>query len=94
VADCVNVCLATRPLTMKPPTWVCSCQGGVLFDPGRLVRLAAVPVQAVGPLLMPTGASRRARFHFFHPDQLAAYERHPILLAATAYGLFATAPRG
>ncbi|MFI7295156.1 hypothetical protein [Streptomyces sp. NPDC050121] len=42
----------------------------------------------LGPLLMRTGALLRARFHFFYPDQLVAYERHPTLMA-TAYGLFA-----
>ncbi|MFK0285384.1 hypothetical protein ACIQVL_33660 [Streptomyces sp. NPDC090499] len=53
--------------------------------PGRWVGGTAM---LLGPLLMLTGALLRARFHFFYPDQLAAYERHPTLMA-TAYGLFA-----
>ncbi|MDF4251238.1 hypothetical protein [Streptomyces sp. WMMB303] len=53
--------------------------------PGRWVGGAAM---VLGPLLMLAGASLRARFPFFFPDQLAAYERHPLLMA-TAYGLFA-----
>ncbi|MEU0056817.1 hypothetical protein [Streptomyces sp. NPDC006334] len=53
--------------------------------PGRWVGGTAL---VLGPLLMLTGAILRARFHFFFPDQLAAYERHPTLMA-TAYGLFA-----
>lgn len=53
--------------------------------PGRWVGGTAM---VLGPLLMLIGALLRARFHFFYPDQLAAYERHPNLLA-TAYGLFA-----
>ncbi|MYS50327.1 hypothetical protein GTW46_09680 [Streptomyces sp. SID6013] len=42
----------------------------------------------LGPFLMLSGALLRVRFPFFFPDQLAAYERHPTLMA-TAYGLFA-----
>lgn len=42
----------------------------------------------LGPPLMLAGALLRARFHFFYPHQLAAYERHPTLMA-TACGLFA-----
>ncbi|MGX1119904.1 hypothetical protein RKD37_005267 [Streptomyces ambofaciens] len=53
--------------------------------PGRWVGGTAM---VIGPLLMLTGALLRVRFHFFFPDQLAAYERHPTLMA-TAYGLFA-----
>ncbi|WP_253913558.1 hypothetical protein [Streptomyces mayonensis] len=53
--------------------------------PGRWLGGCAM---VLGPLLMLTGALLRARFHFFFPDQLAAYERHPALMA-TAYGLFA-----
>ncbi|MCX4906352.1 hypothetical protein [Streptomyces sp. NBC_00878] len=53
--------------------------------PGRWVGGTAM---VLGPLLMLTGALLRARFPFFYPDQLAAYERHPTLMA-TAYGLFA-----
>ncbi|MFB6752657.1 hypothetical protein ACFCX6_17185 [Streptomyces sp. NPDC056353] len=53
--------------------------------PGRWVGGTAM---TLGPLLMLTGALLRVRFPFFFPDQLAAYERHPTLMA-TAYGLFA-----
>ncbi|MDO0914115.1 hypothetical protein QQM39_25770 [Streptomyces sp. DT2A-34] len=53
--------------------------------PGRRVGGIAM---VLGPLLMLTGALLRARFPFFFPDQLAAYERYPTLMA-TAYGLFA-----
>ncbi|GKQ36757.1 hypothetical protein ALMP_32970 [Streptomyces sp. A012304] len=53
--------------------------------PGRWVGGIAM---VLGPPLMLAGALLRARFHFFYPDQLAAYERHPALVA-TAYGLFA-----
>ncbi|MFC8197290.1 hypothetical protein ACFUTV_18065 [Streptomyces sp. NPDC057298] len=53
--------------------------------PGRWVGGTAM---VLGPLLMLTGALLRARFPFFFPDQLAAYEGHPALMA-TAYGLFA-----
>ncbi|MFK4102935.1 hypothetical protein ACI2L1_23180 [Streptomyces sp. NPDC019531] len=53
--------------------------------PGRWVGGTAM---VLGPPLMLAGVLLRARFHFFYPDQLAAYERHPTLMA-TAYGLFA-----
>jgi hypothetical protein len=53
--------------------------------PGRWVGGTAM---VLGPLLMLAGALLRVRFHFFYPDQLAAYEQHPTLMA-TAYGLFA-----
>ncbi|MFJ5266306.1 hypothetical protein ACIQAC_38220 [Streptomyces sp. NPDC088387] len=53
--------------------------------PGRWVGGTAM---VLGPLLMLAGALLRARFPFFYPDQLAAYERHPVLMS-TAYGLFA-----
>ncbi|WP_232029173.1 hypothetical protein [Streptomyces lincolnensis] len=53
--------------------------------PGRWVGGTAM---VLGPLLMLAGALLRARFPFFFPGQLAAYERHPTLMA-TAYGLFA-----
>ncbi|WP_238432056.1 hypothetical protein [Streptomyces cavernae] len=53
--------------------------------PGRWVGGTSM---VLGPLLMLAGALLRARFHFFYPDQLAAYERYPTLMA-TAYGLFA-----
>lgn len=58
---------------------------GATGFPGRWVGGTSM---VLGPLLMLAGALLRARFHFFYPDQLAAYERHPTLMA-TAYGLFA-----
>ncbi|ANS65901.1 hypothetical protein SLINC_3677 [Streptomyces lincolnensis] len=58
---------------------------GTTGFPGRWVGGTAM---VLGPLLMLAGAVARARFPFFFPDQLAAYERHPALMA-TAYGLFA-----
>lgn len=53
--------------------------------PGRWVGGTAM---VLGPTLMLAGALLRARFPFFYPSQLAAYERHPTLMAI-AYGLFA-----
>jgi hypothetical protein len=53
--------------------------------PGRWVGgLAAV----CGPLLILTGVLLRVRYHFFFPDQLAAYDRQPGLLTAS-YACFA-----
>jgi hypothetical protein len=40
------------------------------------------------PLLLLAGVILRAQFHFFFPQQLAAYQNHPVLIA-TSYGLFA-----
>ncbi|MGW2111171.1 hypothetical protein [Streptomyces sp. NPDC001948] len=51
-------------------------------------RWAGGTAMVLGPALMLAGALLRVRFHFFYPDQLAAYERHSTLVA-TAYGLFA-----
>ncbi|MFF3953504.1 response regulator transcription factor [Streptomyces sp. NPDC001890] len=51
-------------------------------------RWAGGTAMVLGPALMLAGALLRVRFHFFYPDQLAAYERHSTLMA-TAYGLFA-----
>ena len=42
----------------------------------------------LGPVLLLTGVVLRARFHFFFPDQLTAYERHPTLMTAS-YSCFA-----
>ncbi|MFD5193128.1 hypothetical protein ACFWMU_34320 [Streptomyces sp. NPDC058357] len=53
--------------------------------PGRWVGGTAM---VLAPLLMLAGALPRSRCHFFHPDQLAAFEQHPTLIS-TAYGLFA-----
>lgn len=59
-----------------------------LGGPGFPGRWLGGTAMVLGPLLMLAGASLRARFHFFYPDQLAAYDQHPTLMA-TAYGLFA-----
>jgi hypothetical protein len=53
--------------------------------PGRWVGGIAM---VLGPLLMLAGALMRVRFDFFFPAQLAAYELHPGLIAAS-YALFA-----
>ena len=42
----------------------------------------------LGPILILTGALLRIRFHFFAPQQLAAFEAHPNLITA-AYSCFA-----
>ncbi|MFI6519738.1 hypothetical protein ACIBF1_29550 [Spirillospora sp. NPDC050679] len=42
----------------------------------------------LGPVLLLAGVLLRARFHFFFPDQLAAYDRHPTLMTAS-YSCFA-----
>ncbi|GIF00032.1 hypothetical protein [Paractinoplanes rishiriensis] len=58
---------------------------GVAY-PGRWVAgLAAV----FGPLLILTGVLLRIRYHFFFPDQLAAYEKQPGLITAS-YACFAS----
>jgi len=59
---------------------------GVEASSGRLVGGVAM---VLGPLLMLGGALLRVRSDFFFPAQLAAYERHPALMA-TSYALFAT----
>ncbi|WP_207508234.1 hypothetical protein [Telluribacter humicola] len=41
----------------------------------------------LGPLLILTGALLRIQFHFFFPQQLAAFENHPALITA-AYSLY------
>ena len=52
--------------------------------PGRWLGGSAL---ILGPLLMLTGVLLRAGHHFFFPDQLAAYSRHPALMFA-AYSAF------
>jgi hypothetical protein len=42
----------------------------------------------LGPLLMLTGALLRIEFHFFFPQQLAAFDTHPHLMTA-AYSVYA-----
>ncbi|MBW7455552.1 hypothetical protein K0U00_16125, partial [Paenibacillus sepulcri] len=53
--------------------------------PGRWLGGAAL---IFGPLLMLTGVALRYRFHFFFPDQLAAFQDYPALLTAS-YNAFA-----
>ncbi|WP_327105762.1 hypothetical protein [Nonomuraea glycinis] len=59
--------------------------GRPLPFPGRWVSAVAL---ICGPALLMTGILLRAQFHFFFPDQLAAYTRHPTLITA-AYACFA-----
>ena len=42
----------------------------------------------LGPLLLLSGAVLRIQFHFFFPQQLAAFQTHPLLIG-TSYALFA-----
>ena len=59
--------------------------GGEPFRfPGRWVGGASL---VLGPLLIAAGALLRVRFHFFAPQQLAAYEAHPNLITA-AYSCY------
>lgn len=53
--------------------------------PGRWVGAIAL---IGGPALLMAGILLRAQFHFFFPDQLAAYSRYPVLITA-AYACFA-----
>ncbi|WP_051752960.1 hypothetical protein [Streptosporangium amethystogenes] len=53
--------------------------------PGRWVSAIAL---IGGPALLMAGILLRSRFHYFFPDQLAAYARHPALITA-AYACFA-----
>jgi len=41
----------------------------------------------LGPLLVASGALLRVQFHFFAPQQLEAYQDHPVLITA-AYTLY------
>jgi len=41
----------------------------------------------IGPLLILTGALLRVQFHYFFPQQLAAFQNHPTLLTA-AYSVY------
>ncbi|MBB6394922.1 hypothetical protein BKA00_001836 [Actinomadura coerulea] len=63
----------------QPPAHV------VFAFPGRWL---AGTSMLLGPVLLLSGVLLRARFHFFFPDQLAAYDRHPMLMTAS-YGCFA-----
>src|SRR3954451_5475333 len=47
--------------------------------PGRWLGAASL---IVGPLLLLTGILLRIQFHFFFPQQLAAYHDHPPLITA------------
>jgi hypothetical protein len=53
--------------------------------PGRWVSAIGL---TCGPALLMAGILLRAQFHYFFPDQLAAYIRHPALITA-AYACFA-----
>lgn len=53
--------------------------------PGRWVGGGSL---VLGPLLILTGALLRIQFHFFAPQQLAAFKAHPTLVTA-AYSCFA-----
>jgi hypothetical protein len=52
--------------------------------PGRWVGGGSL---ILGPLLIATGALLRIQFHFFAPQQLAAYQEHPTLITA-AYSVY------
>lgn len=52
--------------------------------PGRWVGGASL---VLGPILIASGALLRVQFHFFAPQQLAAYEAHPTLITA-AYSCY------
>ncbi|MFC6879266.1 MULTISPECIES: hypothetical protein [Actinomadura] len=56
-----------------------------LAFPGRWLAGTSL---VLGPVLLLAGVLLRARFHFFFPDQLAAYDRHPTLMTAS-YSCFA-----
>ncbi|QKW39817.1 hypothetical protein HUT06_42110 [Actinomadura sp. NAK00032] len=57
----------------------------VFAFPGRWLTSASL---LLGPVLLLAGVVLRARFPFFFPDQLAAYEGHPALMTAS-YSCFA-----
>lgn len=65
---------STRPPTHLAPPF-----------PGRWLAGTSL---VLGPVLLLAGVLLRARFHFFFPDQLAAYDRHPTLMTAS-YSCFA-----
>ncbi|MDH2429452.1 hypothetical protein [Sphaerisporangium sp. TRM90804] len=54
--------------------------------PGRWVSGVAL---ICGPILLMTGILLRSQFHYFFPDQLAAYTRHPTLITVS-YACFAS----
>ena len=60
-------------------------QGEEPWFPGRWVGGVTL---IVAPLLLLVGVLLRIRFHFFFPDQLAAFDQHPSLIRA-AYSAFA-----
>ncbi|MEU8308025.1 hypothetical protein AB0C84_31130 [Actinomadura sp. NPDC048955] len=63
----------------RPPAHV------VFAFPGRWLAGTSL---LIGPVLLLFGVLLRARFHFFFPDQLAAYDRYPVLMTAS-YSCFA-----
>ncbi|MBS1486095.1 MAG: hypothetical protein JST43_00795 [Bacteroidetes bacterium] len=56
----------------------------VFWFPGRW--LGGISL-IIAPLLLLTGIILRSQFHFFFPDQLAAYNKHPELISI-AYSFF------
>ncbi|OIB01405.1 hypothetical protein AK95_28675 [Paenibacillus sp. LC231] len=58
-------------------------QGGFWF-PGRWIGGLSL---ILGPVLLLTGELLRVKYHFYYPDQLAAFKEQPTLMAAS-YGLF------
>jgi hypothetical protein len=70
-------------VTKLAPVTAPSGTAGFWF-PGRWVGGTAL---IVGPLLLLTGVLLRGGFHFFFPQQLAAYDAHPTLMVA-AYSCF------
>jgi len=62
-----------------------TAQADELFSfPGRWVGGGSL---ILGPILIASGALLRSPFHFFAPQQLAAYQAHPTLITA-AYSLY------
>lgn len=57
----------------------------VFAFPGRWLTGSSL---VLGPVLLLSGVLLRARFPFFFPDQLAAYDGHPALMRAS-YSCFA-----
>ncbi|MFC3996297.1 hypothetical protein ACFOVU_10250 [Nocardiopsis sediminis] len=65
--------------TIKSSTVTGATVPGVPF-PGRWVGGASL---VLGPLLLLTGVLLRARYDFFFPAQLAAYQRDPVLMTVS-----------
>src|SRR5262249_16510784 len=54
--------------------------GENFWFPGRWVGGVAM---ILGPILLLSGALLRIQYHFFFPQQLAAFEAHPALMTAS-----------